>query len=181
MIVSVKYLQTEKSGMLIYRRKFPKGLVRFIPSASPTGRGRIELKVSLGAKDLDAPQARERYRAAEADYDAIVGAAERSRATELKRMSGHFDVLDAKTISYLASMVTHESLWVDEEVRLEQEPSERKRSRAAKLTEGCLADLAEYRELRGVCPTMTSRPLRTRTLSPGETTFGTTRHTGAAH
>lgn len=77
MIVKFEYLQREKSGRLSYRRKFPKDLVRFIPSASPTGRGRTELKVALGSTNINEPSARARYEEAEQNYDAVVAKARR--------------------------------------------------------------------------------------------------------
>ena len=53
MEVVLMHLQRDKkSGILSYRRRFPTKLIPHIPSWSPTGRGRTELKVSLGAKDM---------------------------------------------------------------------------------------------------------------------------------
>jgi hypothetical protein len=80
MNVVVDYLQTDKtSGALNYRRKFPQGLVKFIPGDSPTGKGRVEFKLSLRARDINAPEAMERYRAAQQKFEAIVTNAEREK------------------------------------------------------------------------------------------------------
>ena len=41
MIVVVDHIKTDKtSGVLIYRRKFPKDLIPFVPSGGSGGRGR---------------------------------------------------------------------------------------------------------------------------------------------
>ena len=95
MIVTVQYLQPDKNGMLSYRRKFPKDLIRFIPSASPTGRGRVEFKVSLRARNIDTAGAKERLAQAERDYNAIVEKARRVA-------TGDFHRIDQPLISYLA-------------------------------------------------------------------------------
>ena len=149
--MTVKYLQTDKkSGLLSYRRKFLKELRRFIPSSSRTGKGRVELKESLRVRSMNEPKAMDRYRTAASEYERLVNDAERLKAAEAKRLSGTHDGLDARTIAYLASLVISEGLWIDEDVRLFTEPSERKRQRAAGMREVCAADLAECRELRGV-------------------------------
>ena len=70
MIMAIDHLRTDPNGILIYRRKFPRGLVPFIPSHSPSGKGRVEYKTSLRAKGLNAPGAMDRYRLAEAEFAA---------------------------------------------------------------------------------------------------------------
>ena len=108
MEVVVDYLQPDRStGFLSYRRKFPKDLVRFIPSRSPTGRGRVELKVSLRTRDMNAPGAMDRYLEAEREYQAIV-----DRARKLS--TGNFDCLDEPLVRYLADTYLHNQLALDE-------------------------------------------------------------------
>jgi integrase len=150
MFVAFAYLQTEKNGRFYYRRKFPKDLAAFIPGGSPTGKGRIELKVSLRSSNISEPAARAIYAEAEKKFASIVEEAKRERALKEKRLSGQFDELDVRSISYLASLVVHENLLIDEEVRLVREPSERKRKRAATLAETSAEDLAHFRELRAI-------------------------------
>lgn len=122
MRVVVDYLQTNPtSGVLSYRRKFPKELVRFIPSRSPTGKGRVELKVSLRGRDLNAPGVLDRYRAAEQAFDEIVASGEQKRAAFAKRASGAFDELDGPTIAALAARYHAQELADDEARRLSPE------------------------------------------------------------
>lgn len=103
MILAVQYLQTDKNGILNYRRKFPKDLVRFIPSASPTGKGRVEFKVSLRAKSINEAGAMDRYRTKQREFDEIVADATRKKAAYEKRTAGAFDELDTATIAALAA------------------------------------------------------------------------------
>ena len=56
MILVVDHIKTDKvSGVLIYRRKFPKDLVAYVPGNSPKGLGRIEYKKCLRAKSAGTP------------------------------------------------------------------------------------------------------------------------------
>ena len=107
MIVTVQYLQPDKNGMLSYRRKFPKDLMRFLPGASPTGRGRVEFKVSLRTRNIDEAGAKERLAQAERDYLAIVEKARRVA-------TGDFHRLDQPLIRFLADNYLHERLALDE-------------------------------------------------------------------
>ena len=112
MEVVLMHLQSDKkSGILSYRRRFPTDLIPHIPCKSPTGRGRTELKVSLGARDMRDGGATERYNQADRDWEQIV---ERAR----KRAGGIFDQLDAETIAYLASYFVNEGLEIAELVGL---------------------------------------------------------------
>ncbi|MBC2665684.1 tyrosine-type recombinase/integrase [Novosphingobium flavum] len=121
MKVVVSYLQTEKSGILSYRRKFPKELVQLIPSSSPTGRGRIEYKKSLHARSLNEPGAMDRYRAAERDFENIVAAARKAEVAGHKRALGNYDELDAPTIAILAERYRVEALASDDARRRDPE------------------------------------------------------------
>lgn len=104
----VDYLQADrKSGILSYRRKFPTELVAFIPSASPKGRGRVEMKVSLRSPDINAPGTLDRYLAVERDYVAVVERAQ-------KLASGSYDRIEAPLIQYLATTYVHNQLALDE-------------------------------------------------------------------
>ncbi len=118
MIVTFAYLQTEKNGRLSYRRKFPKELVAFIPSASPTGKGRTEFKVSLRSSSISDPAARAIYAEAEQEFAAIVARARRV-ATQA------YDPLDDALIRYLAESYIHDHLESDEAMRWrrEQQPA----------------------------------------------------------
>lgn len=134
MIVVMGYVRQDRdSGVFIYRRKFPKDLVEFIPSASPRGQGRVEFKVSLRTKSMSAPGVAARLHAAEEAYDAIVKAAKVRRASAEKRASGAFDVLDEPTIAYLAERYRVDALASDEDRRGDPE---------AKATAAWLTDLA---------------------------------------
>lgn len=103
MFVVVNHIKTDKdSGVLIYRRKFPKDLIPFVPGKSPGGRGRAEFKKSLRTKSMTAPGAAARLQEAQDAFDALVRLAERQRTASTKRATGAFDVLDQPTIAYLA-------------------------------------------------------------------------------
>lgn len=110
MKVLFDYLQTEKSGILSYRRKFPIELVRHIPSRSPNGGGRRELKVSLRSRSINDPQARARYAEAERDFEAIV-----SRARRWASQS--FDPLDEPLLRFLVDTYLHDHQEADETMR----------------------------------------------------------------
>jgi hypothetical protein len=128
MLVKIDHVKEDiGSGILIYRRKFPRDLVRFIPGRSSAGRGRIELKVSLRSKDIRSAGAIDRYRQAQQQYEQIVGAAR-------KRASGSFDTLDAPLINYLVTRHRAEELANDDATRWDP---------AAKARGMLLADAAE--------------------------------------
>lgn len=111
MEVVMQHLQRDKkSGYLSYRRRFPLELVPHIPSKSPTGRGRTELKVSLGSANASDPKARERYEQADREFDRIV---ERAR----RLASRSYDQLDAPLIAFLAETYRHQLLLADENAR----------------------------------------------------------------
>ena len=144
MEVVLMHLQRDKkSGILSYRKRFPTDLIPHIPSRSPTGRGRTELKVSLGAKDMREPGATERYNQIDREWEEIVLRAR-------KRASGTYDPLDAETIAYLASHLANEGLEIDAEIRLLPEPPDRKRLRAKNLTKVTSEDLADWKEMRAI-------------------------------
>ncbi|WP_226699438.1 tyrosine-type recombinase/integrase [Qipengyuania gaetbuli] len=144
MEVVLMHLQRDKkSGILSYRRRFPTDLIPHLPSRSPTGRGRTELKVSLGAKDMREPGATERYNQIDRQWEEIVLRAQ-------KRASGTYDPLDAETIAYLASHVANEGLEIDAEIRLLPEPADRKRLRAENLTKVTSEDLSDWKEMRAI-------------------------------
>jgi len=151
MIVVVDHIKTDKvSGVLIYRRKFPKDLVPYVPGSSPKGRGRIEYKKSLRAKSMGTPGVAARLQEAQDEYSELVRVAERQRSTARKRASGIHDPLDATTIARIAAHVLHEGLAIHEEVFTLPEPIERKRSRVAAFSETIPQDLAEAREFRAL-------------------------------
>ena len=89
---SVDYLHRDKkTGRLSFRRVYPASLRRHIPGAPK------QLKRSLKASRLDAPDAMDIYRAALAEYEAQVSAAR-------KLSTRSFDALDAPQIAYLAAL-----------------------------------------------------------------------------
>lgn len=95
MDLSVKHLQRDRrTGILRYRRVFPVELRPFIATA--TGKPRTELKVSLGARDIDSPGATERYRAAKRRYRELVAHAR-------KAADGQYDELTAPMIAHLVA------------------------------------------------------------------------------
>lgn len=151
MIVVVDHIKTDKdSGVLIYRRKFPKDLVPFVPGKNTKGRGRIEYKKSLRAKSMGTPGVAARLQEAQDEFNELVRVAERQRSTARKRASGTHDPLDASTIARIAAHVFHEGLAIHEEVFTLPEPIERKRYRVAAFSETIPKDLAEAREFRAL-------------------------------
>ncbi len=132
MIVVVDHIKTDKvSGVLIYRRKFPKDLVPYVPGNSPKGRGRIEYKKSLRAKSMGTPGVAARLQEAQDEFNELTRLAERQRSIARKRASGAHDPLDASTIARIAAHVLHEGLAIHEEVFSLPEPIERKKARVA--------------------------------------------------
>jgi integrase len=130
MIVELAYLRPDPiTGIFTYRRKFPKGLRPFIPSCGPTGFGRVEIKVSMQAKSMNAPGASGRFAAAVAEFDRIVAMARLARAAAEKRAAGAFDMLDAKTISIIAQRFHAEELAADEARR--RDPNAKAAARSA--------------------------------------------------
>jgi integrase len=113
MEVTVKYLRpAEKTGTLHYRRVFPAPLRPHI--AALIGKPLTELKVSLGAKDISAPGAMQRYQDTHARYERLVAQARKVAA-------GTFDPLDAPTIGYLIGKYRADHLTVEEAVGWEPE------------------------------------------------------------
>lgn len=111
MEVLMQFLQRDKkSGYLSYRRRFPLELIPLIPSKSPTGRGRTELKVSLGSASAGDAEARKRYEQAELEYERIV-----TRARRVATRS--YDQLDAPLIAFLSQTYRHDLLLDDENMR----------------------------------------------------------------
>lgn len=105
---SLDHLQADRvSGILSYRRKFPRGLVRHIPSKSPGGRGRTEFKVSIRARHLKEPGALDRYQEAERQYLKIVEKARRLA-------TGTYTPLNGPLIEFLAKTYLHNQLALDE-------------------------------------------------------------------
>jgi hypothetical protein len=110
MKVVMQHLQRDrKSGLLSYRRRFPKDLVQFIPSQGSKGLGRMELKVSLRSADISDPGARARYADAEAQFDAFVEKARRVATNS-------YDRLDPALVRYLADAYLHDHLESDEAI-----------------------------------------------------------------
>ena len=100
---SVDYLHRDKkTGRLSFRRVYPASLRRHIPGAPK------QLKRSLKASRLDAPDAMDIYRAALAEYEAQVSAAR-------KLSTRSFDALDAPQIAYLAALFEHQAAAGDEQ------------------------------------------------------------------
>jgi integrase len=122
MRVVMQHLQRDrKSGLLSYRRRFPKDLVPFIPSASPNGRGRTEYKKSLNVRSINEQGGIDRYRQMQAEYDLIVAAAGRAKAAKHKRDTRAYDVLDSPTIALLAERYRVDALASDEDRRRDPE------------------------------------------------------------
>jgi integrase len=107
------HLQTDpKTGILRYRRAFPAELR---PYVSSDGRPLRELKVSLGARSLNSPEAKARHAAAARRYDVMV-----ARARKLA--SGVYDRLDPPLVKYLAGNYLQRVLELDETARWRQPP-----------------------------------------------------------
>jgi len=119
MIVVLDFLHEDpNSGRLLYRRKFPKDLVPFIPSA---GQRRELFKRSLQTKSMSTPGAMERYVAAVEEFQGIVAAAQQAREAAHKRATGKFDVLDAGDVAALAARYHAQELAADEGRRRDPE------------------------------------------------------------
>lgn len=132
MIVVLDYIREDRiSGRLIYRRKFPKELVPFIPSASEGGVREL-FKRSLHTKSMSAPGATERYAAARQEFDTIVAAAERAREASEKQASGNFDVLDAGDVASLAARY-HAGELADDDARRRNPEAKRNAREAARI------------------------------------------------
>lgn len=113
MKVNVKHLQPDpKTGILRYRRAFP---VELRPYAGEGDKPLSELKISLGSRSLDDPDAKANHAAAAKRYDELV-----ARARKLAR--GEFDRLDPPLIAYLAAHFLHCHLALDEASRWRQPP-----------------------------------------------------------
>ncbi len=131
MIVVVDHIKTDKSsGVLIYRRKFPKDLIPYVPSGASGGRGRVEFKKSLKAKTMSSPGAAARLQAAQDEFRELVRLAALERDAAQKRAAGAYDQLDAPTLAYLAECYRVEELASDNGRRWDPEA----RARAAQVT-----------------------------------------------
>jgi integrase len=121
------------SGRLSYRRVYPPELRKYIAAL---GHKPTELKRSLKASRLTDPGAAERYRAAEAEWQAIV-----DQATKLA--TGTYDKLDAPKIAYLAATFEH-----DWHAHDERELAERGEEFAEAAWRGWEEMLSEYQRWR---------------------------------
>jgi integrase len=132
MIVVVDHIKTDKSsGVLIYRRKFPKDLIPYVPSGGPGGCGRAEFKKSLQAKTMSSPGAAARLQAAQDEFEELVRLAKLKRRAAQKRVTGTYDELDAPTVAYVAECYRVAELASDEARRWDPAA----RAKAAKATE----------------------------------------------
>lgn len=126
MKIVVDYVNPDKiSGILIYRRKFPKTLRPFVDGFSPRGAGRVEYKKSLQAKSLREPEAASKLLEAQEEYAALCKAAEAKMLSSRKRATGAFDTLDTATIAYLAERYRTSELAADEARRRDPEAKAR--------------------------------------------------------
>lgn len=114
MILNVDYLRTDPSGILIYRRKFPRELVRHIPGRSLSGSGRVEFKKSIRAKSLNDPGAMDRYRSVQEEFQRIVEEAQRL-------VTRSYDALDDQIVEFLAQSYRRDLL-KDDDDRLWKRP-----------------------------------------------------------
>lgn len=93
---SVDYLVSHpQTGRLMFRRAFPADLRPFVPGRP------VQLKRSLGAKNIAEPGAMDRFQAASAEYDRLATAARKMRDRA-------FDRLDDATLAYLAKLFERE-------------------------------------------------------------------------
>jgi hypothetical protein len=128
MIVEMAHLQKDpKTGVYRYRRKIPKHLCDFIPSDSPTGRGKTEFAVSLRTKSMKAPGANERLAAATRRFEDIVADAEKARAAHLKRATGAYDHLRPADVAALAARYHAQEMVDDDQRRKDPEAKQRAR------------------------------------------------------
>lgn len=126
-------LVDKASGRLSFRRVYPPELRRYIATL---GHKSTELKRSLKASRLTDPGAAERYRAAEAEWRAIV-----DQATKLATRT--YDKLDAPRIAYLAAIFEHD--WHTHD---ERELAERGDEFAEAAWRGWEEMLSEYQRWR---------------------------------
>lgn len=108
-------------GILIYRRRFPQELVKFIPRADGGGMGRNELRVSLQGLNIDDPGVGERWQQAKADFERIVTQARAAEASAEKKVAGAFDTLTAPIIAYLSETYRQQVLEFDHKARWDGE------------------------------------------------------------
>lgn len=106
---SVEYLYRHpKTGRLSYRRAFPPHLRPHVPGQLRT------LKHSLGTKSISAPEAMDRFREAEREYERLLQLA-------VKASANTYDHLDTTRIGLLADAYAARILAEDEEKRLRGE------------------------------------------------------------
>jgi integrase len=144
MRLDVKHLSTHpKSGVLRFRRAFPVHLRPHIPD-NP-----VQLTVTLNAKSIHERGALDRFKAASAQWDAIVEHARKAAQLAEKVAEKGFEPLTPELIKFLADAFRAQELALDEEVRLAPEPSARKYGRMARLQDSIQSDLAWARRVRG--------------------------------
>lgn len=107
------YLFKDKSGVWLYRRRFPKDLKTFIQKVGQTTGGRELFKRSLLTRTMKAPGALERYTAARLEYEEIVAKAEKVKKAHEKREARKFDELDDTAIAILADRYHAQELEAD--------------------------------------------------------------------
>ncbi len=146
MIVVVDYLRTHRtSRILMYRRRFPRDLVKFIPSASPTGRGREMFQFSLGARSINEAGALDRYRELEGEYNAIVEVARR-------QANRSFDEVTDALVDFFRQTYIHDLLADDDAMRWGrrfEKPTYVTRGHPEELYDECRS-LLEDRDLHGI-------------------------------
>jgi integrase len=114
----VGYVKADtRSGVLIYRRRFPLELVPFIPLADGAGLGRKELRVSLQGRTMDDPGVSVRWQNAKAEFDEIVQLARAAEEVARKKGEGQFDAVTPPLIAYLAEAFRQETLENDDTAR----------------------------------------------------------------
>jgi integrase len=144
MRLDVKHLSTHpKSGVLRFRRAFPADLRPYIPG-SP-----VQLTVTLHAKSYQDKGAQKRFRAASAQWEAVVERARKAAQLADKVAEQGFQPLTPEVISFLVDAYRAQELALDEEVRLAPEPSARKYGRMASLQDSTQSELAWARRVRG--------------------------------
>lgn len=77
MRIVVDYVNPDKiSGILSYRRKFPKALRPYVDGFGPRGSGRGEYKKSLQSKSLREPKAAAKLLEVQEEFAALTSVAE---------------------------------------------------------------------------------------------------------
>ena len=143
--VSAEYLQAHKlTGRLSYRRVLPPELRLFLaPSAAGT-LPPTEVKRSLGATSILATGALERFRAAEAEFAAMIAQALRVQARAEALARGAYDTLEPARIDYLGKVFEIELLKRDAAAIWTKGPDRTDRMRA-----GWSENLGDFRRWHG--------------------------------